>query len=103
MFVTTVALLSLGANPLRAGDVESYWNNPVGGDFDDPANWDGPVPDETVTAIFQLDASAVVIFHFVRLRRSTPVSPHTYHRRHPRPGHFGRNAVEREESKQIRV
>ena len=61
MFVTAV-LLSLGANPIHAGDIESFWINPLVGNFDDPKNWDGPVPDETVTAIFQLDASPFVRF-----------------------------------------
>jgi T5SS/PEP-CTERM-associated repeat protein len=40
--------------PAGAEVIESYWI-PEGGDFDDPANWSGPVPDETVTAIFDLD------------------------------------------------
>ncbi len=60
-FVTAV-LLNLGANPLQAGGIESFWISPFGGDFDDPKNWDGPVPDETITAIFQLDASPFVGF-----------------------------------------
>ena len=60
-FVTAV-LLGLGVSPLRAGDIESFWISPFGGDFDDPKNWDGPVPDETITAIFQLDASPFVGF-----------------------------------------
>ena len=68
MFVTAV-LLSLGGNPIHAGDIESFWISPFGGDFDDPKNWDGPVPDETVTAIFQLDASPFVGFQEPATRR----------------------------------
>jgi T5SS/PEP-CTERM-associated repeat protein len=50
-----VALLAWSlAPPVGAGVIESYWL-PENGEFDDPANWSGPVPDETVTAIFDLD------------------------------------------------
>ncbi len=54
--------IALGPDPLVAGPIESFWNDPVGGAFLDPANWDGPVPDETVTAIFDLDADPLVLF-----------------------------------------
>ncbi len=47
---------------LAARSIESFWNDPTGGDFHEPANWLGPVPDETVTAIFDLDADYVVSF-----------------------------------------
>ncbi|MHC4081150.1 MAG: hypothetical protein ACYS15_02995 [Planctomycetota bacterium] len=38
----------------HADEIESFWI-PASGDFGDPANWNGPVPDETVTAIFEVD------------------------------------------------
>lgn len=60
--VVTALLLGMEVSPLRAEDVESFWINPVRGNFNDPKNWDGPVPDETVTAIFNLDASPFVRF-----------------------------------------
>jgi T5SS/PEP-CTERM-associated repeat protein len=41
---------------------ESFWNSPAGGDFHEPGNWLGPVPDEAVTAIFDLGASYNVYF-----------------------------------------
>jgi T5SS/PEP-CTERM-associated repeat protein len=47
-------LLIGGAAAARADVTESYWI-PQNGDFEDPASWDGPVPDETVTAIFDVD------------------------------------------------
>ena len=37
----------------HASVVESYWI-PLTGDYEDPANWSGPVPDETVTAVFDV-------------------------------------------------
>lgn len=37
-----------------AGVTESFWIV-QGGNFNDPANWNGPVPDANVTAIFDLD------------------------------------------------
>jgi T5SS/PEP-CTERM-associated repeat protein len=52
LFVTL--LVSSLAPPAGAGVVESYWLT-EGGDFDDPINWSGPTPDETVTAIFDID------------------------------------------------
>ena len=40
-----------------AGEIESYWiGNGTG--FDDPASWNGPVPDETITCIFDFDPGA---------------------------------------------
>ena len=54
--------IALGPSPLVAGPIESFWIGPAGGVFHDPANWDGPVPDETVTAIFDLDADPFVNF-----------------------------------------
>jgi T5SS/PEP-CTERM-associated repeat protein len=51
LFVGT--LVSLLAPPVAADVIESYWLT-EGGDFDDPINWSGPVPDETVTAVFDL-------------------------------------------------
>ncbi len=39
----------------HAGVVESFWTNDVGGDFEDPANWSGPVPDDTLMAVFAID------------------------------------------------
>jgi len=47
-------LVSPLAPPVAADVIESYWL-PESGDFDDPINWSGPVPDETVTAIFDVD------------------------------------------------
>ena len=40
----------VGAAATHADIIESFWI-PSGGDFEEPANWNGPVPDETVTAI----------------------------------------------------
>ena len=54
--------IALGPSPLVAGPIESFWIEPAGGVFHDPANWDGPVPDETVTAIFDLNSSYSVMF-----------------------------------------
>ncbi len=54
--------IALGPSPLVAGPIESFWNETGGGVFHDPANWDGPVPDETVTAIFDLDADPLILF-----------------------------------------
>ena len=42
------------ASAVDAGGIESFWI-PEGGDFHEPSNWDGPVPDETVAAIFDVD------------------------------------------------
>ena len=47
-------LVSFLAPPVAADVIESYWL-PESGEFDDPVNWSGPVPDETVTAIFDID------------------------------------------------
>jgi T5SS/PEP-CTERM-associated repeat protein len=45
-----------------AGIIESFWNQPLGGLFEVADNWDGPVPDATVTAVFDLDAAYAVQF-----------------------------------------
>ena len=45
----------------HAGPIESFWL-PLGGDFEDPASWSGPVPDETVTAIFDLEPPGPFVF-----------------------------------------
>ncbi len=47
-----VAVL-VAVSAAHADPIESFWL-PLGGDFEDPASWSGPVPDETVTAIFDL-------------------------------------------------
>ncbi len=48
-------LMMLALSPAAAaGVIESFWVV-QGGDFQDPANWDGPVPDGSVTAVFDLD------------------------------------------------
>ena len=45
----------------HAGPIESFWLQ-RGSDFEDPANWSGPVPDETVTAIFDLEPPGPFVF-----------------------------------------
>ena len=45
------------------GQTESYWI-PLIGDFEDPASWTGPVPDDTVTAIFDLDEKSGPFIRF---------------------------------------
>ncbi|MHC4093891.1 MAG: hypothetical protein ACYSVY_27075, partial [Planctomycetota bacterium] len=47
-------LVVVGAAAARADITESYWLY-EGSNFEDPANWNGPVPDETVIAIFDQD------------------------------------------------
>ena len=49
-----VVTLTAAPRMANAGETESFWI-PLGGDFEDPASWSGPVPDETVTAIFDVD------------------------------------------------
>ncbi len=51
--VTGLSVLALCA-PAPAGGVESFWIPAHYGSFHDPANWNGPLPDETVTAIFDV-------------------------------------------------
>ena len=41
---------------------ERTWTNPDGGVFQDPANWDGPVPGAGDVTIFDLDATYGVSF-----------------------------------------
>lgn len=50
--LAVASMLTL-APAVAAGPTESSWVT-VGGDFSDPANWDGPVPDDSVTAVFDL-------------------------------------------------
>jgi len=57
-----VTILTTTANPAFAGVIESNWIAGAGGDFNNPANWDGPVPDSTVTAIFDLSNTYTVTF-----------------------------------------
>ncbi len=47
---------------MGAGITESFWINPRGGIFHEAANWDGPVPNEEVGAIFDLDGTYIVSF-----------------------------------------
>jgi T5SS/PEP-CTERM-associated repeat protein len=47
-------LASFLASPVAAEVIESFWISD-GGDFHNPINWNGPVPDQTVTAVFDLD------------------------------------------------
>ena len=54
-------LLCAGAPTASAGPSESFWISP-GGDFEDPANWNGPVPDDTVTAVFEIEAPGPFVF-----------------------------------------
>jgi T5SS/PEP-CTERM-associated repeat protein len=59
-----VGLCASAPAPPAAGEVIiSYWLT-ESGDFDDPINWSGPVPDETVTAIFDLDLDPGPIVRF---------------------------------------
>lgn len=51
--LTVLVVLALSP-AAAAGVTESFWLV-QGGDFQDPANWDGPVPDGSVTAVFDLD------------------------------------------------
>ncbi len=51
--LTVLVVLALSP-AAAAGDTESFWLVQAG-DFQDPANWDGPVPDGSVTAVFDLD------------------------------------------------
>jgi T5SS/PEP-CTERM-associated repeat protein len=64
LLTSTAAAMPFAAtfSPPAVGSTESFWNSPAGGDFHEPANWLGPVPDETVTAIFDLDADYIISF-----------------------------------------
>ncbi len=61
---TVMVALALASGTARSalGAVESFWNQPFGGFFESADNWDGPVPDVTVDAIFDLDAEYFVHF-----------------------------------------
>ena len=48
-------ILTLGAIQLPAAS--SYWNNPAGGSFSNPANWIGGVPGPSDTAYFTNSAN----------------------------------------------
>ena len=49
-----IALLLFAFVPAAAaGETESFWVG-QGGAFNDPVNWNGPLPDETVTCIFDV-------------------------------------------------
>lgn len=52
----------IAANPTLAGGGESNWIAGSGGAFSNPSNWDGPVPDSTITAIFDLANTYIVTF-----------------------------------------
>ncbi len=58
----TLALAASFTPRTAAGIIESFWNQPFGGSFESADNWDGPVPDTTVTAVFDLDAQYPVLF-----------------------------------------
>jgi T5SS/PEP-CTERM-associated repeat protein len=48
-----IGILLLACAPAAvAGEIESFF---LGGYFNDPLSWNGPVPDETVTCIFDID------------------------------------------------
>ena len=50
-----VPILLLAVVPAAAaGETESFWIG-ESGEFNDPVNWTGPPPDETVTCIFDVD------------------------------------------------
>jgi len=54
VLLATAAALGIALSA-TAGVVERFWIDPAGGSFNDPDNWDGPVPDKGTTAIFALD------------------------------------------------
>ena len=59
---TAGVIFCIAAIPVLAGGSESNWIAGAGGDFHNPANWDGPVPDSTVTAIFDIANTYTVTF-----------------------------------------
>lgn len=61
LLIVAVPLIGV-ARPVCGGDTVSFWIAETGGLFHDPRNWDGPVPDETVVAIFDLAGNYEVAF-----------------------------------------
>ncbi len=61
LLIVAVPLIGV-ARPACAGDDVSFWIAETGGLFHDPGNWDGPVPDETVVAVFDLAGNYEVAF-----------------------------------------
>jgi len=47
-----LAVFGTAASAVAGEETESFWNV-FNGDFHDPKSWDGPVPDDTITAIFE--------------------------------------------------
>ena len=66
VLVATAAALGIALSA-TAGVVERFWIDPAGGSFNDPDNWDGPVPDKGTTAIFALDGIYTVTIDAVAL------------------------------------
>ena len=55
-------IVAICSVPAAAGVIESLWISQKGGAFHEPANWDGPVPNADVIAIFDLNSDYVVTF-----------------------------------------
>ncbi len=55
-------MIASTASPANADGIESHWIAVAGGAFENPDNWDGPLPDATVTAIFDLANTYTVTF-----------------------------------------
>lgn len=60
MFILFAVLVF--AHTAMGGVIESFWVAPKGGTFHNTANWDGPVPNDEVIAVFNLDSSYTVDF-----------------------------------------
>ncbi len=61
LLIVAVPLIGV-VRPACGGDNVSFWITETGGLFHDPGNWDGPVPDETVVAVFDLAGTYEVAF-----------------------------------------
>ena len=59
---TVGSLLAIASSTATAGGTDRHWIASAGGAFQNPENWDGPVPNATVTAIFDLANTYTVTF-----------------------------------------
>jgi T5SS/PEP-CTERM-associated repeat protein len=56
-----VIALICSATPAGGDPIDSFWIDPNVGSFFDPENWDGPVPDGSVTAVFDIEPADTII------------------------------------------
>lgn len=59
---TVGSLLAIASSTATAGGTDRHWIASAGGAFDNPDNWDGPVPNANITAIFDLENTYTVTF-----------------------------------------